>query len=161
MTTMPTTPYGGYAITGMKEADGHEGTMFSAYITLEGEKILAVSNDGNGGCHRYDGVSGDHEAFREALRAFEDYARHWNQDDRYAGIEDSDALTYRLLEVADLNRKRTPIFLLDDESYFETGRAHGLRATSHDEAVPYLRRVYPGRDARLWDRQRSDFVPVD
>lgn len=160
MTTSLTTPYGGYAITSVKEAEGREGPMFSATITLNGQRAIHVSNDGNGSCHRYQPIHGDYEAFRAALVDFETFARHWNQDDPHAGIEDSDALVYRLLEVAELNRKRVPIFLLDGEDFFATGVAHGLRSTSHDEAVLYLRAAYPGR-VRLWSRERSEFVSVD
>lgn len=69
---------------------------------------------------------------------------------------------YRLIEVAVLNRKRAVLFLIDDMDFFEAGVAHQMPAgVTYDEARAYLAQRYPGRNARVWNKTRSEFVPVD
>lgn len=161
--TQDTHPYGGYGISGYRSAGGEETERFEAFVTLHGQRVIHVSNAGEGGCHRYQPARpGDYAGFRDALTEFEDYATMWNRDGPYAGIEDSDALVYRLLEVDLLNRKRSIVFTLDGEDFFETGRARRLGTdVAHEDAVAYLRQAYAGRHAAVWNKQRSAFVPID
>ncbi len=161
-TAQDAAPYGGYGISGYRSAGGEETERFEAYVTLHGRKVIHVSNDGNGSCHRYQPVAGDYTGFREALRDFETFARHWNRDSKYAGSEDGDALTYRLLEVDLLNRKRSIVFTIDGEDFFATGTARRLEAVvTYEEAVAYLHQAYPGLHAAIWNKTRSEFVPID
>lgn len=162
MTNSTPTTLGGYAITSYKEVPLGCGVAFTATITKDGGKVLTVENDGNGGSHMYRGVGTDWAGWREAETAFEAFAQDWAKDTEYAGFEEADALVWHLIEVASLNRKRTPVFLLDDETYFKDGMYRTLPASaSRADAVGYIAATYPGRNARVWDRDLSEFVPVE
>lgn len=165
----PTTPpsssaasLGGYAVRNLREAGGEETARFEAVITRHGRPIAHVSNGGHGGSHRYDpverGVKGTEDLADLSARAV-----LWNASNELAGYEDTDQFVDRLVTVAHLNRMRRPAFLLDGEDFWGTGRAHALGggALSHDEAVRYLLARYPGRNVRLWNRNVSDWVPID
>ena len=156
-------PYGGYGITHLREAGGEETLRFDAIITHHGRKVAYVYNAGEGGSHRYQPVTVDAgAAFTEALAAFETYAATWNVGGEFAGIEDCDQLVNRLVEVHHLNRRRTVMFLLDDESFWTSGVARAFRAAvTRAHPVEVLTGpAYAGRSPRIWDRTVGDFVPV-
>lgn len=155
-------PYGGYAITSVREAGGEETPRFEAVVTLHDHKVLHVSNGGTGGSHSWQPVTGDWGAFRAALGAFEAYAIGWNAASEFAGYRDGDQLVNRLADVYELNRRRTVMFLLDDEDYWTTGVAHAFGAgVTLEQAVTHLSGPeFAGRNPRVWDKAAGDFVPV-
>lgn len=161
MINTTTKPYGGYALTSFKEAGGDETLRFEAFITLNGKKVMHVSNGGTGGSHMYRAVADDYAAFRAARDAFETFAKTWNADSEFAGIEDGDALVYRLIEVRALSRMRSVPFLLDDMDFWQSGECHKLRGTPSRAAVlDALRTTYVHRQPRIWVPEAGDFVPV-
>ena len=156
-------PYGGYGITYLREAGGEETLRFDAIITHHGRKVAYVYNAGEGGSHRYQPVTVDAgAAFTEALAAFEQFAAEWNAGSEFAGYEDHDQFVNRLIDVHALNRRRGVLFLLDDESFWETGVARQFRAgVAQEQAVERLSGPeYVHRNPRVWDRTVGEFVPV-
>lgn len=161
-TTSATQSFDGYSLICVREIPAPQGVAFDAIVVKDGRKVLHVYQGGEGGSHTYYPVDRNPKAFAEALSAFEDFARHWNQDSPFAGQEDADALVWHLLEVATLNKKRSVVFTIDGEDYFETGVARRLgSAVTYEQALAYLRQAYPGRQASIWNKTRSEFVPVD
>ena len=160
MTTTTTTPLGGYALTSHKDEGGEETPRFTAYITKDGKKVIHVSNDGRGGSHHYRAVSDDWAAFRQHEAQFNAFATEWNKDSEYAGHEDGDDLVYRLIDVAVLNRKRAVFFELDTDDFFNEGTARTLGAgVTYEQTLSHLRAQYGDR-ARIWNKQRCEFLPV-
>jgi hypothetical protein len=170
-TTSTTKPLGGYAVTSVKQHEGRDGVAFSAVITKDGKKIIHVRNEGCGGCNTYDMVGpfktpesslNAIPAFRADLAEFEAFAASWNEGNEFAGIEDGDAFVEHLMSINDLSRMRRVVFLLDDQDYFDTGVASAFPAsTTYDQAVATLcSPQYAARNPRVWDKSRSEFVPV-
>lgn len=167
----PGRPYGGYALTRLREAGDEETLRFEAYLTKDGRKVAHVSNDGHGGAHRY-GLTGRRSAVNDPARAraehradleeFEAFAATWNAGTEFAGIEDGDQFVNHLVEVAVLSRKRVVIFLVDDQDYFTDGLATTFPSgVTHDQAVTILRGPrYANRNPRIWSKAIGDFIPV-
>lgn len=170
MTNTTIKSLGGYSLVSVKEAGGEETVRFTAYIAKDGKKIMQVSNDGVGGCHRYDPPVGfkteaaaakGYAEFRAAQATFEEFATQWNAGNEFAGIEDDDQFVNHLMEVADLNRMRRTVFLLDDEDYFATGAGRVFKGATYEQTVGALRSpAFAGRNPRVWDKTQSAFVPV-
>lgn len=120
-----------------------------------------MSNGGHGGCHRYDPIErGDRG--RQDLAELDAWAVLWNAGSDLAGYEDTDQLVNRLVVVARLNRMRRLVFVIDDEDYWSGGRAHAVVGIAdRAAAIEHVRRQYPGRNARRWDQNRGEWVPVD
>ena len=138
------------------------GLAFTGTITEDGAPVLTVENGGRGGCYRYGGVGTDWSGWREAGNAFEASAKDWNAGNEFAGFEDGDAFTEHLIAVAILNRKRTVVFLLDREDFFEDGAYRTLPASvPRAEAIAHIATTYAARNARIWDRGLSEFVHLE
>lgn len=162
MTNSTPAKLGGYAITSYKEVEMGCGVAFSGTITKDGRKILSVENSGRGGSHLYGGVGSDWAGWREAEAEFEAFAKEWNKDSDLAGFEDADALVWHLIEVAVLNKKRVVVFLLDDDDWFENGTGHSMKSgVTYEQAYAYIAKMFPGRNARIWNKTVSEFVPVE
>ncbi len=96
------------------------------------------------------------------LTALEAWAADWNAASEFAGYGDVDVFVDRLVEVALLNRTRKLLFVLDDRCYWLADDARTVVGLpDRGEALAYLRRQYPNRNVRVWNRAVSDWVPLD
>jgi hypothetical protein len=155
----PNAPYGGYAITRLREAGGDETTRFEATLTHHGQPIARVSNGGTGGSHTYRALRADGWA---AIDAFGQYAQGWNLESPYSGWCDDDQLVDRLISVARLNRMRRTPLVLDGGDPWQTGDIHVAPASMTRAEVLEMHRspAYSHRQPRIWDGTVGDFVPV-
>jgi hypothetical protein len=144
----------------LREAGGQETRRFDAILTHHGRPAVYVWNGGEGGANRYE--PHDRTGVHDDVREFEEFASRWNAGSEFAGIMDGDALVDRLIEVALLNRSRRVLFLLDKEQFWDDGVHHAVLGISdRTAALDYVRREYPNRNARVWNRNVSDWVPLD
>ncbi|MCR6647269.1 MAG: hypothetical protein NVV70_03685 [Cellulomonas sp.] len=160
--TNTTTTYGGYAISNLREAGGEETLRFDGFLTLHGRKVIYLSNDGHGSSHRYQPVNEKWDQFKRIRSDFQAYATAWNAASEFAGLEDSDQLVNRLIEVALLNRLRKVPFLLDNMDFWADGEYVQLAGSaSREQVVRALNGPqYADRYPRVWDREAGDFLPV-
>ncbi|WAC50366.1 hypothetical protein [Frigoribacterium sp. SL97] len=63
-----------------RHSAGMEGGGFTASLYRDGKRVVAVSNDGNGGSHRYVSVTGDHSEVTK-FQAFANKALELGGDD--------------------------------------------------------------------------------
>lgn len=153
--------YGGWAIKNLRTAGGQETLRFDAVITRHGTPRLYVYNGGEGGCHMFEPMERGDEG-RRAVAELDAWAQHWNTGTELAGVVDIDQFVDRLVAVAELNRMRRVVFLLDDEQYWDDGRAHAVTGIAdRGAAIEHIRRQYAGRNARYWNRNTCEWTPVD
>ncbi|GAA3810736.1 hypothetical protein [Cellulomonas soli] len=157
-TPAPTPPYNGYALTKVRRAGGAETERFEAVLTRDGRPIAHVANGGEGGSHRWSPIDPDGWA---AIDQFNEFAAAWNAGSELAGIEDGDQLVNRLLEVDQLNRKRSLPFLLDGADFWTSGEYAVFRGATPAQTLEALRSpMYSHRQPRVWSREVGDFIPV-
>lgn len=154
-------PTSGYAITGYKQVMGRDGYAFQATLTLNGKKVLSVSNDGNGSSNDYRPLNADgYKTLAKDLSAAEAAANLWAAGTEWEGyVEVIDLFVDELIEIARLNRKRSWVVMFDDEDYF--GDCTAFEASGN---VPLARLLQDlsrpqnaARTPRVWDKTTSTF----
>lgn len=157
---------GGYGLMTYRQAGGDETVRFEAILTRNGDRIATVANGGTGGCHDYRPVGEDYAAYRAAMSDLAAFATAWNADSEYAGHDDTDAFVDHLCAIAELNRMRSVVVLLDDDDYFDVGtyRPVPFRGSPEAARAAVLRDLagpaYVTRNPRVWNRATSRFEPV-
>lgn len=69
--------FGTLELKGFQRVPGRETDAFHANVYVDGKKVGAVSNDGNGGCHRWE--VGDNADWKRVEAAGETY-REWSRE---------------------------------------------------------------------------------
>jgi hypothetical protein len=156
----PSENYGGYALVSYKSAGGDETPRFEAIITLNGKKIAYVSNGGTGGSNMTQPFAA--QGGWAAIRTLEDFAAEWAKGSQYAGIEDSDSLVYRLIEVVRTNRMRCVPYLLDGLDFWGTGEHYKAKAGfTYEQVVKGLSTPkYAARNPQVWNKKIGAFVAI-
>lgn len=135
-----------FAIDRYKEIEMSSGIAFRCRI-LRGTPIGFAENEGRGGATM--------TSFTNLAdgREFGAYAAEIYPE----AIEPVEDLITKLLWVRELSAKRCVIFLLDDETGWETVRQFP-REWSRDRALAHLRDKLGDRRPRIWDRASGMFV---
>lgn len=150
--TSHTHPYGGYALKAIKEMRTSDGVAFTATLTLDGKPLGTVENTGRGGCNLYRlSTHAEHQAFLAFTKTLDPDT-----------FEADDALIERLFLVAQLNKARTVVFILDGDDPFTTGAyRHYKSDVSLDEALRHLTGPgYNHKRPKVWVKARNEFVPA-
>ena len=153
------TPYGGYSLGCYEEYPrlSQETIAFACDIRRDGKIIGQAHNDGHGGCNSY-----SFEDMPERT-AFFAYALCWTHEtgQEFAGIEDDAQFINRLAIVAQMNRRRAVMFVLDGDDFWNEGTYHEITSKIPCEAaIAHLRTQMSDQHPRLWSKERGDFVAV-
>lgn len=125
---------------------------FYAEIKLNGKTIGEVSNDGRGGCDRYDFKD------RESREAFTKGAQEAMGN---AGQEIEDQFVTRLFLTHGLNAVRTGLVgVASAEDYWENGRytVYKKAGVSKEDIIKAVKDKYP--DRIVWNKETQEFVPA-
>lgn len=87
----------GYELRAIKEAGGDETPRFDAKLLRDGKVIAVVSNEGCGGCNRYDYLD------RGAEAPFQKFAAEWGRERGY-NSEPDDMWVYAQMDAAEERR---------------------------------------------------------
>lgn len=146
---------GGYSVKNYKAAGGEETERFEATLTLNGEPVALVSNDGRGGSHNYRFTGGGYGS--AGYQALTDFAKATLPD----AYEPADDLVNALLAIAVLNRSRSIIFLLDGDDYFGAGQYRKFDTkTTLAQAIVVLTQNFADKHPAIWDKATSQFLAV-
>lgn len=138
---------GGYELRDVQTWDG--GRAFAAELYRDGTLLGRVYNAGRTG-----GTALSLPA--EEQHRFEETARHATGQ-VYGAVE---VFVRRLLDVADLNRRRTRVVLVDDMDYFTDRKSLSMPSQVPARTLASILSQQGRTNIRVWDKQATDFVPL-
>ncbi|NIZ90550.1 hypothetical protein [Kineococcus rubinsiae] len=141
-----------YSVNGYQEAASDEGVAWSCNLLRHGQSFGLVSNEGRGGVNDY--------AFTDSARGEEFLAAAAGlfPDDAHP----ADTLVARVITIRQFNALDQIAYCLDDDRFDDLGE-HRLAepGSSFEQVRAELATRFAGRHPRIWDRSRSEMVPVD
>ena len=150
--SLPTShPYQRYSTSGYQEQSSHDGVAWSCDLLRHGQSFGLVSNDGRGGANAY--------AFTDTARGeeFQDAARRLLPEE----ARPEDVLVDKLITVRQMNALDQVAYCFDDDRFDDLGE-HRLAepGLTFGQVREMLATRHAERHPRIWDRTRSEMVPV-
>lgn len=149
--------FGGITLAKVKTFAGRCGEAFSADIHVDGRLVGVARNDGNGGCNFYDFYADGGKRVTQTHPVVTATALTLYGAEAF---EPEDSLVWDLLEAHKLSRARTTVhFQLPEDGDFwnKDSFAGPAQYRSAKGYTPeQVRAQFP--KARVWDKERMDFV---
>lgn len=148
-------PHQRYSISGYQEdPDAPEDALevaWSCDLLRFGQSFGLVTGDGTGGANRYSFTDTVHgEEFCSAARGLHPAAEH-----------PEDVLVEELVTIRQMNSLDQVAYCLDDDRFEELGEHRVAEpGRSFEEVRRWLATEFADRRPRIWDRSRSEMVPV-